>query len=185
MKIRVEDAQIIKNIEPLQLRDYLQSHGWYEDGQFLDNATIWHKQVIEEGVHRRCGLFEILLPNTKDVRDYIPRIREAIETLAASENLSQLEVLSNFINNYPNLKLQGFVTQIATPHEYNLSGEITIFCPVFDKLRKIKTELKDHNYILAIKAYQERLPIVCMGDLSKENNIFVLKSPRGFQIENI
>ncbi len=179
MKVTVEDAQIIKNIEPQELRDYLQSHGWYEDGQFLDNATIWHKQVVEEGE------FEILLPNTKNVRDYIPRIREAIETLAASENLSQLEILSNFINNYPNLKLQGFVTQIATPHEYKLSGEITIVCPVFDKLRKIKTELKDHNYILAIKAYQERLPIVCMGDLSKENNIFVLKSPRGFQIENI
>lgn len=179
MKVTVEDAQIIKNIEPLQLRNYLQSHGWYEDGQFLDNATIWHKQVVGEGE------FEILLPNTKNVRDYIPRIREAIETLAASENLSQLEILSDFINNYPNLKLQGFVTQIATPHEYKLSGEITIVCSVFDKLRKIKTELKDHNYILAIKAYQERLPIVCMGDLFKENDIFILKSPRGFQIENI
>ena len=179
MKVTVEDAQIIKNIEPQELRDYLRSHGWHEDGQFLDNAIIWHKQVVEEDE------FEILLPNTKNVRDYIPRIREAIETLAASENLSQLEILSNFINNYPNLKLQGFVTQIATPHEYKLSGEITIVCPVFDKLRKIKIELKDHNYILAIKAYQERLPIVCMGDLSKENNIFVLKSTRGFQIENI
>ena len=48
MKIRVEDAPIIKNIEPLELRNYLQSHGWYEDRQFLDNATIWHKQVVEE-----------------------------------------------------------------------------------------------------------------------------------------
>ncbi len=179
MKITVEDAQIIKNIEPQELRNYLQSHGWYEDGQFLDNATIWHKQVVGEGE------FEILLPNTKNVRDYIPRIREAIETLTASENLSQIEILSDFINNYQNLKLQGFVTQIATPHEYKLSGEITIVCSVFDKLSKIKTELKDHNYILAIKAYQERLPIVCVGDLSKESNIFVLKSPRGFQIENI
>ena len=179
MKVTVEDAQIIKNIEPQELRNYLQSHGWYEDGQFLDNATIWHKQVVVEGE------FEILLPNTKNVRDYIPRIREAIETLAASENLSQLEILSDFINNYPNLKIQGFVTQIATPHEYKLSGEITIVCPVFDKLRKIKAELKDHNYILAIIAYQERYKIVCMGDLFKENDIFVLKSPRDFQIENI
>ena len=173
---KVQDTQIIKNIEPQQLRNYLQSHGWYEDGQFLDNATIWHKQVVEEGE------FEILLPNTKNVRDYLPRIREAIETLAASENLSKLEILSDFINNYPNLKLQGFVIQIATPHEYKLSGEITIVCPVLDKLRKIKTELKDHNYILAIIAYQERLPIVFIGDLSKENDIFVLISPRGFQI---
>ena len=179
MKVTVQDAQIIKNIEPQQLRDYLQSHGWYEEGQFLDNATIWHKQVVEEGE------FEILLPNTKNVRDYLPRIREVIETLSTSENLSQVEILSDFINNYPNLKIQGFVTQIATPHEDKLSGEITIICPVFDKLRKIKTELKDHNYILAIKAYQERLPIVCMGDLVKENDIFILRSPRDFQIENI
>lgn len=179
MKVTVQDAEIIKNIEPQQLRDYLQSHGWYEDGQFLDNATIWHKQVVEEGE------FEILLPNTKNVRDYLPRIREVIETLATSENLSQLEILSDFINNYPHLRIQGFVTQIATPQEDKLSGEITIVCPVFDKLRKIKTELKDHNYILAIKAYQERLPIVCIGDFFKDNDIFVLKNPRDFQIENI
>ncbi|MGB3654473.1 MAG: hypothetical protein WBA41_25140, partial [Rivularia sp. (in: cyanobacteria)] len=110
---------------------------------------------------------------------------EAIETLAASENISQIEILSDFINNYPNLKLQGFVTQIATYHEYKLRGEITIVCPVFDKLPKIKTELKDHNYILAIKAYQERYKIGCMGYLFKENDIFILKSPHGFQIENI
>ena len=32
MKVTVEDAQIIKNIEPQQLTNYLQSHGWYEDG---------------------------------------------------------------------------------------------------------------------------------------------------------
>ena len=153
MKVTVQYAEIIKNIEPQQLKDYLQSHGWYEDGQFLDNAKIWHKQVVEK------GSFEILLPNTKNVRDYLPRIREVIETLATSENLSQLEILSDFITNYPNLKIQGFVTQIATPHEDKLSSKITLICQMFDKLRKTKIELKDHNFILAIKAYQERLPI--------------------------
>lgn len=179
MKITVQDAPIIENIEPQQLREYLQSHGWYEDRPFLDNATIWHKQVVGQ------GSFEILLPNTKNVRDYLPRIREAIETLTTSENLSQLEILSEFINNYPHLKIQGFVTQIATPHKDKLNGEITIVCQVFDKLRKIKTEFTDHNYILAIKAYQERLPVVCMGDLVKENDMFILKNPRDFQIEDI
>lgn len=178
MKVTVQDAEIIKNIEPQQLREYLQSHGWQEDRAFLDNATIWHKEAQK-------GEFEILLPNTKDLGDYLPRIRELIETVADSENLSPLEILSEFLKNYPHLTIQGFVTQIATPNADKFSGEITIVCPVFDKLRKIKTELLDHDYILAIKAYQERLPVRCTGDLVKENNIFILKNPRDIQIENI
>ena len=78
-----------------------------------------------------------------------------------------------------------FVTQIATPNPDKLSGEVTIVCPVFEKLCQIKTELIDHDYILAIKSYQERLPVRCTGDLVKEDNIFILKNLREFQIENI
>ncbi|MBH8571695.1 hypothetical protein I8752_01360 [Nostocaceae cyanobacterium CENA369] len=178
MKVTVQDAEIIKNIEPQQLKEYLQSHGWQEDRPFLDNATIWHKQAEK-------GEFEILLPNTKNLGDYVPRVRELTQTIASSENLSYLEILSEFINNYPHLKIQGFVTQIANPNADKLSGEVTIVCPVFEKLRQIKTVLLDHDYILAIKSYQERLPVRCTGDLVKENEIFILKNPREFQIENI
>ncbi|MHC5860884.1 hypothetical protein [Nostoc sp.] len=178
MKVTVQDAEIIKNIELQQLREYLQSHGWHEDRPFLDNATIWHKEAQK-------GEFEILLPSTKNLGDYLPRVRELIETIADSENLSYLEILNEFIKNYPHLKIQGFVTQIATPNADKLSGEVTIVCPIFDKLRQIKIELLDHDYILAIKSYQERLPVRCTGDLVKENNIFILKNPQEFQIENI
>ncbi|WP_375493005.1 hypothetical protein [uncultured Nostoc sp.] len=178
MKVTVQDAEIIKNIEPQQLREYLQSHGWHEDRPFLDNATIWHKEAQK-------GEFEILLPSTKNLGDYLPRVRELIETIADSENLSYLEILNEFIKNYPHLKIQGFVTQIATPNADKLSGEVTIVCPVFEKLRQIKIELLDHDYILAIKSYQERLPVRCTGDLVKENNILILKNPQEFQIENI
>ncbi|BBD70852.1 hypothetical protein NIES4072_72660 [Nostoc commune NIES-4072] len=178
MKVTVQDAEIIKNIELQQLREYLQSHGWHEDRPFLDNATIWHKEAQK-------GEFEILLPSTKNLGDYLPRVRELIETIADSENLSYLEILNEFIKNYPHLKIQGFVTQIATPNADRLSGEVTIVCPVFEKLRQIKIELLDHDYILAIKSYQERLPVRCTGDLVKENNIFILKNPQEFQIENI
>lgn len=178
MKVTVQDAEIIKNIEPQQLKEYLQSHGWHEDRPFLNNATIWHKQAEKEE-------FEILLPSTKSLGDYVPRVRELLATVADSENISHLEILSEFIKNYSHLKIQGFVTQIATPNADKLSGEVTIVCPVFEKLRQIKTELLDHDYILAIKSYQERLPVRCTGDLIKENNIFILKNPREFQIEKI
>lgn len=45
--------------------------------------------------------------------------------------------------------------------------------------------LVDQNYILAIKAYQERLPIRCTGDLVKEANHFILINPHKIEISNI
>lgn len=64
-----------------------------------------------------------------------------------------------------------------------LTWEIMLLGVVFDKLRKIKTEA-DHNYILAFKAYQERLPVLCTGDLIKENNTFILKNLGAFKLDN-
>ncbi len=54
---------------------------------------------------------------------------------------------------------------------------------VVDKLRQIKIELFNHDYILAIKAYQERLSVVVAGDLIKENKDFMLKNIRYFGLD--
>jgi len=75
--------------------------------------------------------------------------------------------------------------QIATPKIDKLSGKITLLCAVFDKLQEIKNELADDDYLLAIKAYQERLPIRCTGDLVREDNRFILKNPQNLQIDKI
>lgn len=66
-----------------------------------------------------------------------------------------------------------------------MSPEITIYGVVIDKLQKIKTELNDAYYILAVKAYQERLPIVCTGDLIKDNDIFVLRNVHNFAVDEL
>lgn len=170
MNVTVRDTKILKTIEPKQLRDYLEAHGWYEDRPFLDNATIWLKQSVDQGE------FEILLPLRQNLGDYVPRIREAIETLEIVENLSQIEILSELIATANNITIQGVVMHIHTPLGDQLSGKITLIGVIADKLRKIQTDLFNHNYILAIKAYQERLPIVITGDLIKENNTFILKN---------
>ncbi|MEI2577248.1 hypothetical protein [Scytonema sp. PRP1] len=179
MKVTVRDVEILKTIEPQQLRDYLQAHGWHFDRPFLDNATIWLKQEPERGE------FEILLPNKRNLGDYATRIREAIETLEIVENRSQIEILSELITTAPNITIQGVVMQINTPNDDKLSGEITLLGVVGERLRKIKTELADHDYILAIKAYQERLPVICTGDFIKENDTFFLKNTRGFSLDHI
>ncbi|MCC3438515.1 MAG: hypothetical protein JGK30_09265 [Microcoleus sp. PH2017_40_RAT_O_B] len=178
MKVTFQDSETLQTVNLNQVRNYLQIHGWNEDKPFLENATLWHKPVAGEE-------FEILLPNQQNLGDYAARIREIIEILESVENRSQSEILADLITGIPNTTIQGVVMQIHTPNADNLSGEITLLGVICDKLQKIKTELADKDYILAIKAYQERLPFVCTGDLIKENQTFILKNPRNFTLDNL
>ncbi|MDZ8050495.1 MAG: hypothetical protein RMX68_010980 [Aulosira sp. ZfuVER01] len=178
MKVTVRDAEILKTIEPQQLKDYLQSHGWHEDRPFLDHATVWLKPEPEHDE------FEILLPNNQHLGDYPTRIQEAIEILEEVENRSQIDILSDLITNVSNITIQGVIMRIEAPNADQLSGEITLLGVVFDKLRLIKTELAGQAYILAIKAYQERLPVLLTGDLIKKNNTFILKRYQRFILDN-
>ncbi len=182
MKINVRDVQninveILKSVDPKHLRAYLETHGWYEDRPFLDNATIWLKQDSERGE------FEILLPLRTNLGDYETRMREAIETLEIVENCSQIEILIELSLRGNTMTIQGVVMQIDTPNSDQLSGKIMLLGVVGDKLRKIQTELTGYEYILAIKAYQERLPITCTGELMKENNLFRLENNRDFALD--
>ncbi|MEG3841816.1 hypothetical protein [Microcoleus sp. herbarium14] len=178
MKVTVKDTETITTIDLNRLRNYLQIHGWHEDKPFLENAAIWHKLAAGEE-------FEILLPNQQTIGDYAARIREAIQILESVENRSQIEILSDLITGILNTTVQGIVMQIHTPNADKLSGEITLLGVIGDKLRKIQTELADKDYILAIKAYQERLPFFCTGDLIKENQTFILKNPRNFTLDDL
>ncbi|MCC3419987.1 MAG: hypothetical protein JGK24_13700 [Microcoleus sp. PH2017_29_MFU_D_A] len=178
MKVTFQDSETLQTVNLNQVRNYLQIHGWNEDKPFLENATLWHKPVAGEE-------FEILLPNQQNLGDYAARIREIIEILESVENRSQIEILADLITGLPNTTIQGVVMQIHTPNPDKLSGEITLLGVIADKLHKIKTELADKDYILAIKAYQERLPFLCTGDLIKENQTFILKNPRNFTLDDL
>ncbi|MEG4024185.1 hypothetical protein [Microcoleus sp. S13C4] len=179
MKFTVKDRQTLETIELNQLRNYLQTHGWHQDQPFLDNATLWHKPTTDGEE------LEILLPSRQNLRDYGARISQAIQTLENAENRPQIEILSELLTRIPNTIIKGIVMQIHTPNTKKLSGEITLLGLVIAKLRKIKTTLADKDYILAIKAYQERLPILCSGDLIKDNNAFILKNPHNLTLDEL
>jgi hypothetical protein len=180
VKVTIRDSKILKTIEPQVLEAYLKSNGWQEKGHIYDNAgTIWKYKKYAEGE------FEILLPLRQNLYDYAARIIDAIKILEEVENRSQMNILSELITTYPDITIQGIVMEIQTPNADKLSGEITLLGVVVDKLRKIHTQLAGYNYILAIKAYQERLPVFCTGELIKENNIFVLKHPRKFSLDQL
>ncbi|HEY9651061.1 MAG TPA: DUF2442 domain-containing protein [Coleofasciculaceae cyanobacterium] len=79
--------------------------------------------------------------------------------------------------------IHGIVMHIQTPNSAELSGMITLFGAVIDKVCKIQAELVGRDYIFAIKAYQERIPVFCRGDLIKENDTFTLKNPHELTLD--
>jgi hypothetical protein len=179
MKAIINDFDILRQLQPQQVETYLQTKGWYEHSRVFNKVSIWIRETYPD------DKLKIQLPVDQSFDDYPLRMYEIMETLEKTENRSQIDILGELLTTAPNITLQGIVMQINTPNADKLSGEIVILGVVFDKLQKITTELADHEYIIAIKAYQERLPIICTGDLMKENNNFILKNSINFKIESI
>ncbi|BAZ11376.1 hypothetical protein NIES4071_32020 [Calothrix sp. NIES-4071] len=178
MKITARNPEILKSVKLENLRNYLLDSGWYEDRPFLENATVWLKQEPNNGE------FEILLPSQQDVGDYAIRVGEAVKTLAEVENRTPIGILGELLTTFPTLQIQGLVSQIQAPINQNI-GKVTLFGVVFDKLRKINVFLANDYYIIAMKAYQERLPVLCVGDLTRGNDVLMLNNLQRFELDNI
>lgn len=173
MKVIVRDSQILKTIEPNVLKEHLQERGWYEDSPFLDNATIWLWKNGEKDE------YEILLPLKQSLGDYAARMSEALKTLEVVEGRSQLDILRDLLTSLPNIAIQGIVTKVEVEN-----NQVTVMGVVAGKLRKIRVDLDGPEYDLAVKAYQERVPVVVTGDFIKEGDAFVLKNPRNFGLDD-
>lgn len=75
---------------------------------------------------------------------------------------------------------------VRTGYHYEVNHRLTTKQPLLSKFHvKIYLVPMHRYYILALKAYQERLPVYCIGDLIKENGTFILKNPRQFILDNL
>lgn len=166
--------EIIQTVDLNLLTNYLQSRGWQEAKNFLENATIWVKSEPERGE------FEILLPHRQNLGDYLPRMREILNILEEVEGRFQGEILSELTNSY--CVIEAIPIKLLRPHKDRLSGTVILLGVVANHLEKIETELSDRDYILALEAYEERLRIVCQGNLIKTDNSYWLKNPHNFQV---
>jgi hypothetical protein len=175
MKVTVRDREILSSIEPEELAVHLRASGWHFSGRVYDDAGAIWRLKNPSGKEE-----EILQPLKTSLADYAARISDAIKTLEVVEKRSQLDILSELLTKVPNIEIQGMVTRLQ---EGDSIGTVTLLGVVVGKLRKINVELPEPEYSEAIKAYQERLPVVCTGDLIKEGNTFVLKNPRHFALD--
>ncbi len=177
MKVTVRDSEILKTIEPSVLEAHLKISGWHQTARIYENnGAIWRRSSGSTDAEE----FEILLPLKTSLGDYAARICDALKTLEIVEKRSQLDILSDLLTHAANIEIQGMVIEIQSSDS---TGTVTLMGVIVGKLRKINVSLKQSEYTLAIKAYKERLPVICTGDLIKEGNSFVLQNLRNFALD--
>lgn len=69
-------------------------------------------------------------------------------------------------------------------HQTGNQGRVTIDGSVDGVPRRITLELAGEEHSLAVRSYEDRIPIVCHGELTKEGRSWVLKNPRDVSLMN-
>jgi hypothetical protein len=175
MKVTVRDRKVFETIEPSVLAEYLQAHCWEKVGLFYEYTWVWHKK------DDLGELFEVKQPTKQDFDDYGLLIGDTLKELERLEKRSQLEILSDLITCLENTDIQGFIVKVDRQAGEKI-GKIAMMGFVVGKLQKIYLELQDNDLILALKAYQERIPVICGGDFVKEGKYFAGKNLRNFAL---
>ena len=85
MKVQIRDRKSLSSLSLLNLRSYLKSRGWVNEGEWGNRATIYS---TEYGGRR----WEYLCPLRDTIADYAESMAEAVETIATVEERSQLDV---------------------------------------------------------------------------------------------
>ena len=78
MILNFNDESIISRILPLHCTSYLESKGWIEIDRDCHRSTVWQKSVNEKDEY-------VLLPMDTDLKDYIARIVDLVDTLKRLE----------------------------------------------------------------------------------------------------
>ncbi|GAA6615839.1 hypothetical protein [Scytonema sp. NUACC26] len=175
MRAIISDIPILSHLQPERVEAYLLHNGWHQRNRIPDKVSIWTRESYSE------DKLKIQLPLDPKFDDYPLRMSEIMEILERAENRSQLDILSELITLVGNTEIQGLVTQAQSNTEGE-GGNVTILGVVMDKLQKIHIHLGEPEYSVARQAYTERLPIVCTGDLIREDSSFTLKNLQNFSL---
>ena len=128
------------------------------DGRGLDVSFSW---APSRGAPRNAAGRVILAP------DVMPIVREAARLFRDTAPQEGVEVVGSVF------KLE---------RQSDTRGRITIYGSVEGVRRTVVTELSDGEHSLAVRAYKDRIPLSCTGELVREGRSWVLKNPRGVRL---
>ena len=86
MQTKITDIELLKKIKPERLQKYLEMAGW--DGQEQNDRGACLYQKKDRGI--------LWLANDKFL-DYGQRMQEAVATIAETDDMSQLEVVTRLL----------------------------------------------------------------------------------------
>ena len=85
----ITDPQVITASNPFDLASYLRAHGWRRGNAISEGrAHLWLHQIEADNI-------DVIVPADRTVRDYRARMIEALQTLEAIEQRSQLEIIAD------------------------------------------------------------------------------------------
>ncbi len=111
MKATIRDAETLRVLPPLGVASYLRSKGWYQSDVIGRRGSVWSS--------RRPGLegYEILLPLSRELGDYVTRMAEMIGTLEVAEGRPQTQILEDIADataDVVRIQIEGPVAQDGT-----------------------------------------------------------------------
>ncbi len=111
MNLIIQDIDLLKNIQPEVVANYLEKRGWQQQRKIENEATIWSNKL---------SYLTLVLPFNPEVTDFPVTINLLVENLAKFEQKSESEILQNSITNLPNL-IKGLVVKVRSPKGDKLS----------------------------------------------------------------
>jgi hypothetical protein len=90
MRASIRDTLAIDAIRPLNIIGYLRAHGWQKFSESAGKFSVWNHPSNPDA--------EVLIPASRDARDYVQQLREALQELEAVEDRSQLDILRDLYN---------------------------------------------------------------------------------------
>lgn len=102
--------------------------------------------------------------------DAIPLIKEAARVFKENAPREDFE-------------LEGLVIRLSREEDANSLGSATVLGIVDERQAKIIVKLGQDDHQKAITAYKDRIPIHCVGELSRRGNVYCLENPRKFSLQ--
>lgn len=87
MKATIHDAAALRTLGPLDVAAYLRSSGWRQVDRIGDRGVVWTLGPAGGAE------FEMLVPLSRELGDFVPRMADVLRTLEIAEQRSQLEIL--------------------------------------------------------------------------------------------
>ncbi len=178
-ELRTLPEDLVARLDPMRVQDYLCTSGWVHQPDPQGKVALYHRPESD--------LEQIILPLSRKLTDFTPRMAEAVACIAEWEKRPALEVLDDLLPSPPpgRQMLVGYVDMLEGQRsgENQQQGPVTLrlLSPEGSRLLA-STELKAADYHTAQLAHEQGQPITLQGIVRRVGGTFRIDEVTGFRM---